>query len=164
MIATSGGVLDAQGQARQIGAQVEQRLEAGGREAAEAAGPQIVEIDEEADDREGRGPLRVRPHVMEDGLVRHAVEHDLLDREGFGRPAQAFAEPPQRRAPARIGVEAAARRAGGDVRRAGLAGRTVEEELLVEARRHALVPEEEAVDVGVLPGAGGERPVDAARL
>jgi hypothetical protein len=48
-----------------------------------SAGPQLIEIDDEADDREGRGPLRVRPHVVEHGLVRHAVERDVGDREGF---------------------------------------------------------------------------------
>jgi hypothetical protein len=159
--ATSAGILDAQRQAREIVAEVEQRREVGGGEAAEALRPQILEIDEEPDDREGRGPLRVRPHVVEDGLVRHAVEHDFRDREGFPRRAQAFAEPPQLRPPAGSRIEAAARGTGGDVPRASFAGRAIEEQLLAEARRHALVPEEEPVDVSVLAGAGGERPVDA---
>ena len=62
-------------------------------------------------------------------------------------------------------VEAAAlESAGRHVRDPGLSGRTVEEQLLVEARRHPLVPEEEAIDVGVLAGAGGKHVVDARQV
>ena len=115
---------------------------------------------------ERRGPLRVRPHEVEDGLVRHAVERDFRDRESSAPGApQALAE--SATAPRRGPDPHRTRRgraAGRDVPARRLRRRAIEEQLPVEARRHPLVPEEEAVDVGVLAGAGGEHVVDRARL
>ena len=130
----------------------------------EAAGAQAVEVDEEADHAEGRGPLRVGPHEVEDGLVGHAAERDVLDREALGLGAQALAELSQRGA-----AEPLRRRSRRGRRRSGCrcepaSRRAVEEHLPVVAVRHPLVPEEEAVDVEVLPDSGGQHVVDAFQV